>query len=107
MLTKDCIPCLSLLAVLVIRELEDDDDGFTNLGGRMPTAEDVDVVDMLLLLERNKMRREGKADSDKEGRGKGETLFNHCCCFVGEGDCGREEEERKVGIWISKTEAYL
>lgn len=102
MLTKDCMSCLSLLVAAAAgrRGLEDDDVGFTNLDGRMPTVDVVDAVDRLELLERNKIRRDGKADSDKEGRGKGETLFNHCCGFVGEGDCGREEEveERKVGI---------
>jgi hypothetical protein len=37
-----------------------------------------EVVEWLLLLDRNITRREGRADSDKEERGKGVTLFSHC-----------------------------
>lgn len=81
--------------------------GLTKRDGRMLLTEEPvneEVVEWLLLLDRNITRREGKADSDKEERGKGVTLFNHCWALVIEEGWGREEEEeeeeRKVGIWV-------
>jgi hypothetical protein len=89
---------LILVGVAVVavvgKEFDEEGVGLTNREGRTPIEVEVIealLVDVVLLFDRNMIRREGKADSDNEGRGAGLPLFKS-------GEGGVLEGEREAAI---------